>query len=264
MISDEEFHCPVQSHMRPRRCVSGRTLRGDAVRPEAQKAHVGIACPLPLHRSRDLPAVRQITRKDRGVASAIEDGITDPLACERCADDARKALAIFFDLRFARRTQSRKCEGLYFSARVACAIAWPGRQVRQDRLEPVMARLVQMISFGGGNQNAVDPPWHDGREPRGGPRFEARQDARQRRLEIGDSCRTLIDRSKRVDENDLPVETSKMIAKEGLYDSRFVGFETAFHHVGERAPCNRRLRRKRERQECQERRPFEFTRALST
>ena len=55
----------------------------------------------------------------------------------------------------------------------------------EDRLEPVMVAVVEVIGLGGGEQDAVDPPRHQPAQPAGPAEPEGGEDLGERLLEIG-------------------------------------------------------------------------------
>ena len=98
-----------------------------------------------------------------------------------------------------------------YSAR---AIARLG-ELGEDRLEPVVALMMQMVGLGGGKQDAVDARGEQARPQavRAGP--EAFEDLGHGALEIGDRGLAAVQGREHVDQHDLPVEPREMIAEEG-------------------------------------------------
>ena len=123
----------------------------------------------------------------------------------------------------------------------------PRRQGSQDRLQPVVARMMQMVGLGRREQDAVDAGAEDRGEARGASGAERAHDVGQRVLEIAERGRAGVERGEGVDQHDLPIEPGEMIAKERLDDMRLIGLVAARHHRGERA-LGRSCRRRRARQ----------------
>ena len=69
-----------------------------------------------------------------------------------------------------------------------------------------MARMVQMVRLGGGEQDAVDPRPKQIAEQRAAPDPETIENPRQRRLEIMQRFRPGVERRQRIDQNDLAIE----------------------------------------------------------
>ena len=111
-----------------------------------------------------------------------------------------------------------------------------------------MARVVDMIGFGGGEQQPVDAPAAEQRrEPARWPGPERLEHGCERALQIRRRLRAAVERAEHVDEHDLPVEPAEVIAKERPHDMLHVAVVAARHHGGERAALRRRVRRQRKR-----------------
>ena len=128
----------------------------------------------------------------------------------------------------------------------------------QDRLQPVVALVMQMIGLGRGEQDPVDAGTEDRGEVRRASGAEGAHDVGERILEILDRRRAGIERRERVDQHDLPVEPGEMIAKERPRHMRLIGLVAARHHRRERAGSDRRVVAERNRREGQRRRAGEI------
>ena len=136
----------------------------------------------------------------------------------------------------------------------------PRRQGPQDRLQPVVARMMQMVGLGRREQDAVDAGAEDRGEARGASGAERAHDVGQRVLEIAERGRAGVERGERVDQHDLPIEPGEMIAKERPDDMRLIGLVAARHHRGERAGSDRVVVAERDGREGQRRRALEIAR----
>ena len=138
-------------------------------------------------------------------------------------------------LRLARGPERGERHHLHLGARERRARDRRVRDQPQDRLQPVVAGVVQVIGLGGREQQAVDAARQDGRQPgvRAGP--EALQDALDGALQVGERARPAIDGGERVDQHDLAVEAREVIAEERLDDVGLVALEAALEHGAEAA-----------------------------
>ncbi len=117
---------------------------------------------------------------------------------------------------------------------------------------------MQVIGLGRGEQDAVDAPAEDRREPRVGAGAERGQDVGHRRAQVLDRARAVVDGAERVDQHHLPVEPGEVVAKERLDHDALVGVEALL----ERAPERRRrtARGARQRREGERGRALEVAR----
>src|SRR6476660_6240201 len=99
---------------------------------------------------------RQVAGEDSKGFAAVEMPSPDGLAGQRIADDAGKRLSVLLSDAFARCTDRGERERLHPSAGIVRA---PHRVIgkqSEDRLEPVVTRVMQMVGLGRGENDAVD------------------------------------------------------------------------------------------------------------
>ena len=135
MISDQELECAIETHVRPRRDEAGRRLGDDARRRETHDMYFmreGAAGRIADNGIRR----RQVPRKDRRRALAVEDLATDLLAGERRADDAGQALALARDFALLGRTQRRDRKGPDVRARTRSPRLRTRGQRAEDGFDP--------------------------------------------------------------------------------------------------------------------------------
>ena len=139
----------------------------------------------------------------------------------------------------------------------ARAIALRGQHA-QDRLQPVVADVVEMVGLGGGEQDAVDARAEDRAQRRGAPGAEGAQHLGQRVFEIAHRRRAGIERAERIDQHDLAVEAAEMVAEERLDDVGLIRLVAPLHHRRQRARSRLDVSSHRQRREGQRRRAFEI------
>ena len=110
-------------------------------------------------------------------------------------------------------------------------------QQAQDRLQPVVAGVMQVVGLGGGEQQPVDAARQDGSTASVlAPGRKQREDRLHGALQIGAArAAPALTRRERIDQHDLPVEAGEVIAEERLHDVRLVALEAARQHGAERA-----------------------------
>ena len=187
---------------------------------------------------------RQFAGKDRRLGDAVEDLAADRLALFRHADDGVERLAAGPDLGLAGGADRGERDDVDLRPDPFGARDRLRRQRAQDRLQPVVARMMQMVGLGRREQDAVDARAEDRGEPRGAAGAEGAHDFGERVLEIGERGRAGVQRRQRVDQHDLPVEPGEMIAEERPHHMRLIGLVAALHHRRERAGRDRRRRRR--------------------
>ena len=203
---------------------------------------------------------RQFAGKHSRFGDAVEYLAADRLAFFGHADDGVERLAAGPDLSLAGGADRGERNDVDLRPDPFGARDRFSGERAQDRLQPVMARMVQMVGLCRREQDAVDAGAEDRGEPRGSSGAEGAHDVGERILEIGDRGRAGVERRKGVDQNDLPVEPGEMIAKERPHHMRLIGFVAASHHRRERAGNERRLVGERDRSEGQGRRALEIAR----
>ena len=93
-----------------------------------------------------------------------------------------------------------------------------------------MLGMVQVVGLGGGEQDFLHPlAAQQPRQKRVLAGAEGRQDASHRAALFLDRHRPLVDRAKRVDQHDLPVDAREMIAEEGLHNPVAIGVVAPLH-----------------------------------
>ena len=207
-----------------------------------------------------LRVLRQVAREDGRLLAPVEHLALDALARHRHADDARKHLAADFRFGFVGCPQGG--EGLHAdlgSGRARAAHGALGDEA-QDRFEAVVARGMDVVGLGRGEQELVDAPADERAEPRGAPDAEHAQHAVERVLQVGDGLAPLVHGAEHVDEHDLAIEPAEMVAKERPHDVRLIALEAPRHHGGERAARDRAPLFERQRAEGEQRRAFEIAR----
>ena len=184
----------------------------------------------------------------------------DGLARQRIADDAGELLAVSLGDAFARRADGGERERLHLSACIMRASHRVVGEQSEDRLKPVMARVMEMIGLGRGEHDAVDARREQARPQavRSGP--EAVEDLGHGAFEVGDRRLAAVQRGEHVDQHDLPVEPREMIAEERPHHVGLIGLVAPLHHGEERAARETLLALRIERREGERGRAFEIAR----
>ena len=126
------------------------------LRPKTDKMGCSGPCVEPFRRERQRRVIRQISGEDRKLLLAVEHARAKPLAFDRHANDAGKAVIAVFRLRLARDAHTGERKSLHFGAREGRPLhAFLGDQL-QDRLEPVVIGMVEMIGLRGRENDAID------------------------------------------------------------------------------------------------------------
>ncbi len=173
---------------------------------------------------------------------------------------ASQRLASLPDLGLARGADGGERDDVDFRADPLGARDRLGGQRPQDRLEPVVARVVEMVGLGGGEQDSVDARAEDRGEARGPAGAEGAQHVGERVLEVAQRRGTGIQRGQRVDQHDLAVEPGEMIAEERAHHMRLIGLVAALHHRRHGARRDRVAFAERDRRESQRGRALEVAR----
>ena len=201
---------------------------------------------------------RQFAGKDGRFGDAIEGLPPNRLALFGHADDGVERLVARPDLSLAGGADRRQRDDVDLRPDPFRARDRFRRERAQDRLQPVVALMMQMVGLGRREQDAVDA-WSEDRSEIGrASGAEGAHDFGQRILEILDRSGAGIECGERVDEDDLPIEPGEMIAKEWPRHVGLIGLVTARHHGRERAGRDRRVIVKRNRREGQRRRAGEI------
>ena len=128
----------------------------------------------------------QIAREHRRLGLAVEDLAPQPLARQRHADDAGQALPARPRLRLARGSERGQRHHLDLGAgKLGARDGLVGEQA-QDRLQPVVAGVVQVVGLGGREQQAIDAAGQDARQPRMRAGLEALEHGFERALQVVD------------------------------------------------------------------------------
>ena len=108
-------------------------------------------------------------------------------------------------------------------------------QLPQDRLQPVVTAVMEMVRLGRRHQDPVDF-WPEQLVQRiAAPDPEGREHLVEGVLEVAQRRRSGIERGQRVHQHDLPVEPGEMVAEERFDHMALVGLVAALHHRGQRA-----------------------------
>ena len=142
-------------------------------------------------------------------------------------------LAMAADLGLARRPHRGERDDIDLGADRLDAGDGPRGEVPQDRLEPVVARMVQMIGLGRGEKDLVDLRPEQGRQEVAAARAKRRQHVGHGDFEVAHGGGSRVQRGERVDEDDLAVEPGEMIPEERFDDMRLIGLVAPLHHGGE-------------------------------
>ena len=209
---------------------------------------------------RRLGVFGQLAGKDRRFGDAVENMPAELFARLGHADDRLQCLAGVAHLGLACRAHRAERDHVDLSAdpfgardRLAC-------QYAQDRLQAVVADVMQMVGLGRREQDTVDARSDDRGEARSAPGAERLQHLGQRVFQIVHRRGAGIERPERVDQHDLPVETSKVVAKERPRHIGLVGLVAPLHHRRQRAWRDFLTLVERQRREGQGGRPLEVAR----
>ena len=200
---------------------------------------------------------RQVAGEDGRLGLAVEGLAADRLAGERRADDDGQRLAPLLHRALAGGAHRRHRQHIDGRAGKAGAACGPIRQPPHDRLQAVMAFVMEWVRLGRGDQDAVDPAREKVGEDAAAPRPETGEDLRQRTLEVGHGAGTGVQRLQGVDQHDLAVEPGDMLAEERLHHMRFVGLVAPLHGGCERARGKTSFAEAGQRREGQRRRAFQ-------
>ena len=150
-----------------------------------------------------------------------------------------KRLAALLDRAFAGRPHGGHGEHVDLGAGEIGARHGAVGEPAHDRLQPVVALVMQMVGLGRGDQDAVDAAREQVGEEAAAAGPEAAEDLGHRALEIGHRAGAGIERLHGVDQHDLAVEPGDVLAEERLYDMRLVGLVAALHHRLQRSRTGR-------------------------
>ena len=187
--------------------------------------------------------------KHRRLGDAVEDLSVQFLARLGNADDRIQRLAGMANLRLAGGADRGQRDDVDFGADPFGARDRLGGQDAQDRLQPIVAGMVQVVGLGRGEQDAVDAGAEDRGERRGAPGAKRAQHLGERVFQIAKRRGPGIQGGQRVDEYDLAVEAREVVAEERTHDMGLVGLVAPLHHRRERSRCDFRARRERQRRE---------------
>ena len=147
--------------MRPCFGHPGGTRRWNTNGSKPHRAHVAITPRCPRQQSCEI--IRQIAWKDGDGLEPIEHLCAQSLALERRADDAWQFLAVTGDFGLTRGPQRGKRQRLDFGAAELGTHTGAARQLTEQRLEPVVRRMMQVVGLGGRKQDTIDAPGHQSR-----------------------------------------------------------------------------------------------------
>ena len=102
-----------------------------------------------------------------------------------------------------------------------------------------MLAVVQVVGLGRGEEDAVDAPAEDRRQPRVPAGAEAGEDLGHRGAQVLDRARPVVDGAERVDQHHLPVEPGEMVAEERRDHHALVGLEAPLEGAPERVAGRR-------------------------
>ena len=98
---------------------------------------------------------RQIAGKERHLGRAVEMPAVGPFARRGDADDRRQAAALAANQRFAGGADGGERDHIDLGAGVAGPRDGALRHLLEDRFEPVVGGMVQLVGLGRGEQDAV-------------------------------------------------------------------------------------------------------------
>lgn len=162
-VSDQELEGAVKADVRQNGAIN-LPLAFKAGRPEAKEAEIGLlfrSTGKALERAFALEQLfrigRQVARKGRDFRAAVECFTADLLAGIRRSQDRGQFVAATLHLGFAGGAHRGQRHHVDRSPGVLGAVGRLGDNPPQDGLQPIMARMMQVIGLGGGKQDAVDP-----------------------------------------------------------------------------------------------------------
>ncbi len=101
---------------------------------------------------RELRVARQFAREDRGLGEPVEGLAVDHLAGERRAHDGVERVAALLHRGLARGPHGRQRDDVDLGADVLGPAMARADQQAQDGLQPVVARVVEVVGLGGANR----------------------------------------------------------------------------------------------------------------
>ena len=147
----------------------------------------------------------KVAGKDREFLVAVEMALADRFAGQRVSDDAGKPLAAPSRFAFAGCAYGGERQHLHLGARIFGPCHRPAGELGEDRLEPVMAVMMEVIGLGGGQHDAVDARPEQARPQAVRSGSETFEDLGHGAFEVGDGGLPAIQRREHVDEHDLAV-----------------------------------------------------------
>ena len=218
-------------------------------RPEAEELHAAGPELLEPGLIGTVRRRREVAGKQRDFRAAIETAAIQAFARKRRSGDAGEPAARSAHLDLPRRADGGERGGLHRGAGKQRPVDGTLHQPLENCLEPVVARMVDVVGLGRGEQDAVDPLAENGGEPAIRAGTETIQDRPQRPLKVGNRGISRIHRAEHIDQHDLPVQLGKMIAEERLHHMRLIGLEAPLHHGAQRTARHVSTRRQIERHE---------------
>ena len=160
--------------------------------------------------------------------------VSPAAACRRCRAASRRP---WRRLRLARRPQRGQRQHLHLGAGKSRARDGPVGDQAQDRLQPVVAGVVQVVGLGGGEQRCGRCGAAEQRDSqvlapgRKHVRIAVHARARRSATRVGAG----VERGQHIDQHDLPVEPGEVVAEERLHHMRLIGSRSGAPSCAQRA-----------------------------
>ena len=100
----------------------------------------------------------------------------------------------------------------------------------EDRLQPVVRGVVQLVGLGRGEQDLVGARLEQRAEPAAPPDPEAVEDRDHRILQVAHRLRPGVERGEQIDQHDLAVKPREMLAEERPHHDVAIGIVAPAHH----------------------------------
>lgn len=252
----QEFKGPVKSDVRhlghAARRIDRQLGRTEAREPEGARRDRSL--------KHGLGTLRQFARKDRGLRLAVEDVVTHPLARLRDAGDGAQGLPTLADRRLSCSADGSQRHSADPSAGSLGAARGAVHEEAQDRIEPVVIRVMDVVGLGRGEEDPIGAGRKQAGEQRVASDPEGHKHVIECVLQLGQCRRPRIDGGQHVHQHDLAVDSLEMVAEEGPNHVSFIGLEAPLHQGCEAARSNRLALRQIERCEGECRRTCKITR----
>ncbi len=172
----------------------------------------------------------------------------------------QRGIAPAADIRLVRRPHGSERDDIDRGADVFRSGDGARRQPAQDRFETVMTDMIEMVRLRRGEEDFVDPRPQQAGQQRVLAGAKGVQHFAERVFEIAHRADAGVERRENVDEHNLAIETSEMIAEERPHHMAAIGIVAARHHAGERLRSDLATFGQRQRGEGEQRRTFEIAR----